>query len=60
MQKQYSYKIICIYIKLPQNFLLMFFNAKSSMMVSISISTNNHFSMHNIGIETISNYNFIK
>ena len=60
MQKQYSYEIIYIHIKLPQKFLLTFLNAKSLMMVSISISTNNRFSMHNVGIETISNYNFIK
>jgi len=47
MQKQYSYEIICIHIELPQNFLLTFLDAKTSMMVSIS-SSNNCFSMINV------------
>jgi len=34
MEKQYSYEIICIHIKLPQKFLLTFLDVKSSMMVS--------------------------
>ena len=48
MQTQYSYEIICIFIKLPENFLLTFLDVKSLMMVSISISFNNCFSMHNV------------
>ena len=48
MQTQYSYEIICIFIKLPENFLLTFLDAKSLMMVSTSISFNNCFSMHNV------------
>ena len=47
MQKQYSCEIICIHIELPQNFLLTFLDAKTLMMVSISIS-NNRFSIINV------------
>ena len=37
-----------IHIKIPTKFLLTFLDAKSSVMMSISISSNKCFSMHNI------------